>query len=73
MGARDRIQVLWKSSQLLITEELSKPPVSNALERENKIEKVLSSKNLKVRDGFVKKKKKGGGRKLSCLLSIKQV
>lgn len=71
MGARDRIQVLWKSSQLLITEELSKPPVSNALERENKIEKVLSSKNLKVRDGFVKKK--GGGRKLSCLLSIKQV
>lgn len=59
VGARDRIQVLWKSSQLLITEELSKPPVSNALERENKIEKVLSSKNLKVRDGFVKKR--GGG------------
>lgn len=73
MGARDRIQVLWRSSQLLTTEEFSKPPVSNALEKENKIEKALSSKNLKVRDEFVKKKGGRGGRKLSCLLSIKQV
>lgn len=68
MGARDRIQVLWRSSQLLITEEFSKPPVSNALEKENKIEKALSSKNLKVRDEFVKKKRGGGGEEESYLV-----